>query len=100
MKTFAKKIMVSVSNDKLLFKRTLMSVSIMLRKNNQDCEYFRSWIIYSFNHKFSEEIKDVISFNYQSNKTEYVAASHMARKLEKEYFKLINTSQATQNINN
>ena len=90
MKTFTKKIIVGATNDKNLFKRTLMSLSLMLQNNNQDSEYFKCWIINNYYSEFKDEINYVFDIDYNKSKEEYNVAIHLAKKLEKEYNKLIN----------
>ncbi len=90
MKTFAKIIINGASKDKNLFKRTLMSVSLMLQKNNQDLEYFKYWIINNYYSEFKDEINYVFDIDYSKNKDEFNIAIHLSNKLEKEYNKLIN----------
>ena len=89
MKTFAKKIIVGATIDKNLFKRTLMSLSLMLQNNNQNYEYFKYWIINNYYSEFKDEINYVFNIDYNKNKEEYNIAIHLAKKLEKEYNKLI-----------
>ena len=90
MKTFAKKIMLGAVNDNNLFKRTLMSVLLMLQNNNQDVDYFKYWIITSYYSEFKDEINYALNIDYNKNKDDYNVAIHFANKLEKEYKKLIN----------
>jgi len=90
MKTFTKKIIVGATNDKNLFKRTLMSLSLVLQNNNQDSEYFRCCVINNYYSEFKDEINYVFNIDYNKSKEEYNVAIHLAKKLEKEYNKLIN----------
>jgi len=90
MKTFAKIIIEGATSDKNLFKRTLMSLSLMLQKNNQNLEYFKYWVINNYYSEFKDEITYVFDIDYTKNKDEYNIAIHLAKKLEKEYNRLIN----------
>ncbi len=91
MKTFTKKIIIGATADKNLFKRTLMSLSLMLLNNNQNSEYFKCWIINNYYSEFKDEINYVFDIDYNKSKEEYNIAIHLAKKLEKEYNKLVNT---------
>ena len=90
MKTFAKIIIERATSDKNLFKRTLMSLSLMLQNNNQNLEYFKYWVINNYYSEFKDEINYVFDIDYTKNKDEYNIAIHLAKKLEKEYNRLIN----------
>lgn len=85
MKTYSKKIMQGAENNSFLFKRTLLAMSLLIKENNNDCEYFKAWVISNYYSKFKNEINYVFNLDFNKDKSEYSIASHLAKKIEYDY---------------